>query len=72
MSVSARRRSMRGDGYRCGSAHPLAKLNERIVALIRKSDRPTNELARKFSVDKKTLRQARLGRTWQSVPLEGK
>jgi hypothetical protein len=58
---------MRGDGYVCGSRHPKAKLNEQIIVFIRKSNRPTNELARKFSVDKKTLRHARAGKTWRHV-----
>jgi hypothetical protein len=57
----------RGDGYRVGSSHPLAKLNERIVAFIRKSDRPTGALARRFRVCKKTLRAARAGKTWRHV-----
>jgi transposase-like protein len=61
---------MRGDGYVCGSRHPKAKLDEKIVALVRSSRDTTAELARRFNVTKKTLRQARLGRTWQCVPLK--
>jgi hypothetical protein len=58
---------MRGDGYCRGSSHPLAKLNERIVAFVRRSDRPTGALARRFRVCKKTLRAARRGLTWKHV-----
>jgi hypothetical protein len=61
---------MRGDGYVCGSRHPKAKLNEQIIVFIRKSDKPTGALARRFNVCKKTLRAARRGDTWQSVPLK--
>jgi hypothetical protein len=57
----------RGDGYRVGSEHPLAKLSESVVAFCRQSDRPTGELARRFNVCKKTLRAARRGDTWRHV-----
>jgi hypothetical protein len=58
---------MRGDGYVCGSRHPKAKLNEQIIVFIRKSDKPTGALARRFNVCKKTLRAARRGLTWKHV-----
>jgi hypothetical protein len=61
---------MRGSGYARGEQHPLAKLTEAAVRFIRESDKPTGALARRFNVCKKTLRAARRGDTWQSVPLK--
>jgi transposase-like protein len=58
---------MRGSGYVRGSSHPLAKLSEDAVRIIRRSGDTIGELARRFSVTKKTLRQAKLGRTWRHV-----
>jgi hypothetical protein len=57
----------RGDGYRVGSQHPLAKLSEDAVRLIRASGDTIGELARRFNVCKKTLRAARRGDTWRHV-----
>jgi transposase-like protein len=57
----------RGDGYARGENHPKAKLCDAVVAVIRASGDTTGELARRFGVDKKTLRQARSCKTWRHI-----
>jgi hypothetical protein len=57
----------RGSGYARGSRHPLAKLTEDAVLIIRKSSESMGALALKYGVSRKTLRQARNRRTWRHV-----
>jgi transposase-like protein len=57
----------RGDGYAKGERHPQAKLCAEAIRFIRASGDTIGELARRFNVCKKTLRQAKAGRTWRHV-----
>jgi hypothetical protein len=50
-----------------GSRMPNAKLDERKVKTIRRSKKPPGALARALGVDRSTVRNARLGRTWGHV-----
>jgi hypothetical protein len=58
----------RGSGYARGSRHPLAKLSEDAVLIIRKSNETVGELSRRYGVTRKTLRSAKRGLTWRHVP----
>jgi hypothetical protein len=57
----------RGDGYAKGERHPQAKLTEEAVRFIRASSDTIGAIARKFSISKKTARQARSCKTWRHV-----
>jgi transposase-like protein len=57
----------RGDGYARGEKHPQAKLTEEAVRFIRASGDTIGALARKFSISKKTARQARSRKTWRHI-----
>jgi hypothetical protein len=57
----------RGSGYAKGSRHPLAKLTEDAVLIIRKSSDTIGALSRRYGVSRKTLREAKKARTWRHV-----
>jgi hypothetical protein len=61
--ASAKRRT------RQGSRHWGAKLTEDDVAFLRSSGLATATLARRFGVERATIRNAREGRTWRHLPM---
>ena len=50
-----------------GESRPLAKLTEKIVREMRASTEPTHILAKRYNIDKSTVKRARNGRTWKHV-----
>lgn len=52
---------------RRGEANNKAKLDEAAVRVIRESERPTNELAARFGVNRHTIARVRGGRSWGHI-----
>lgn len=73
-AAAGRRRQrpgMASTNWNVGTHHPLAKLNDEIVLEIRRraaSGESKHSLARRFGVDRATIRSAVNGATWKHIP----